>query len=116
VKTTISAENDKPIFYNDMSSEEGDKWAAKLLHHCTGVYSSTTTYAAWRHIPSTYVVCTQDKSTFTPEIVDMMIKGGKEMQPTAFDVVETCDAGHSPMISRPEWLAGVLRRAAGEAC
>lgn len=46
----------------------------------------------------------------------MMIKGEKEMQPTAFDVVETCDAGHCPIISRPEWLVDVLRRATGELC
>lgn len=31
----------------------------------------------------------------------------------AFDVVERCDAGHSPFLSQSEWLAGVLKKAAG---
>lgn len=43
-----------------------------------------------------------------------MVNSARELQPSAFDVVETCDSGHSIMLSRPEWLADVLRRAAGE--
>jgi pimeloyl-ACP methyl ester carboxylesterase len=110
----VSAEDAKRIFYNDLSDAEGDKWAAKLTHQSGGVYGSTTTYAAWRYIPSTYVIGTQDKTTFTPEVVDMIINTARQIQPTAFDVVEKCDAGHCLMISQPEFLADVLRRAAGE--
>ena len=44
----------------------------------------------------------------------MIINGAKQLEPTAFDVVEKCDGGHCLMISRPQWLAEVLRRAAGE--
>jgi pimeloyl-ACP methyl ester carboxylesterase len=111
---TVSTEDAKKIFYNDISSEEGDAWASKLSHQSIGVYTSTTTYAAWRHIPSTYVVGTEDKTTFTPELVDFIVNAAKSIEPTAFDVVEKCDGGHCLMISRPEWLADVLRRAAGE--
>ena len=54
----------------------------------------------------------QDKTTFTPQVVDMIINGAKHMEPSAFDVVERCDGGHCLMISRPQWLADVLRGAA----
>ena len=56
----------------------------------------------------------QDRTTFTPEVIDMMIKGAKHIEPSAFDIIEKCDGGHCLMISRPQWLAEVLRRAAGE--
>lgn len=79
-----------------------------------GVYSSTTTYAAWRDIPSSFVVGEQDRTFFQPEVVDMMVKTARQAVPTALDVIEKCDGGHCLMISHAEWLAGVLRRAAGE--
>jgi len=44
----------------------------------------------------------------------MIINGAMQLEPSAFDVVERCDGGHCLMISRPQWLADVLRRAAGE--
>ena len=44
----------------------------------------------------------------------MIIRGAKLSEPSAFDVIERCDGGHCLMISRPDWLAGVLRKAAGE--
>lgn len=111
---TVDPEDAKAIFYNDLSSAKGDEWASKLTHQSLGVYSSTQTYAAWRYIPSTYVIGGQDKTTFTPQVVEMIINGAKIMEPSAFDVIEKCDGGHCLMISRPEWLAQVLRRAAGE--
>lgn len=45
-----------------------------------------------------------------------MLDTAKQTEPSAFDGVEESDAGHCPMVSRPEWLADVLRRATGEAC
>ena len=111
----VTAEDAKRIFYNDITSEEGDKWAAKIKHQSAGVYTSTTTHAAWKHIPSTFVIGTEDKTTFTPDVVSYMVTTAQAQQPTAFDVVETCEGGgHCLMISHPEWLANVLKRAAGE--
>ncbi|EHK95979.1 alpha/beta-Hydrolase [Glarea lozoyensis ATCC 20868] len=111
----VSVEDAKKIFYNDLSSEKGDELASKLVPQSLGVYSSTATYAAWTDIPSTFVVGGTDQSSFTPQVVDMMIKGAQMMTPTAFDVVEHHkDGGHCLMISYPEWTADVLRRAAGE--
>jgi hypothetical protein len=111
---TVSHEDAKGIFYNDISSEEGDLWASKLTYQSIGVYTSITLYAAWRYIPSTYVIGTEDKTTSTPEVVKFIIETAKKIEPTTFDVIERCDGGHCLIISRPEWLADVLRRAAGE--
>lgn len=97
-----------------MSSGEGDLQVFKLSHQSLGVYTSTTSYAAWRYIPSTHVIGTEDKTVFTPEFINSMIDAARKIEPTAFDVIEQVDAGHCLMVSRPEWLANVLRRAAGE--
>ena len=111
----VDPEDAKQIFYHDIPSEEGDKWAAKIQHQSVGVYTSTTTYAAWRHIPSTFIIGSEDRTTFTPELVQYMIDKARQQEPSAFDTVETCEgAGHCLMISHPEWLADALRRAAGE--
>jgi hypothetical protein len=110
----VQAEDAKRVFYNDFSPEEADAWTSKLIHQSAGVYTSTTSWAAWRYIPSSYVIGTEDKTSFTPGLVDYMISNAKRIEPSAFDAVEKCDGGHCLMISRPEWLADVLRRAAGE--
>ncbi|KAI9686730.1 MAG: hypothetical protein M1822_002789 [Bathelium mastoideum] len=110
----VEPQDAKRIFYNDLTTEQGDTWVAKMKPQSVGVYASQTTYNALRYIPSTYVIGTNDQTTFTPEVVDMIIKTARTIEPSAFDVVETCDGGHCLMISRPDWLAEVLKRAAGE--
>lgn len=111
----VSAEDAKKIFYNDISSERGDELAAQLVPQSLGVYSSTATYAAWQDIPSTFLAGGTDQSSFSPMMVEMMIKGAQMVNPNAFDVVEVCkEGGHCLMISYPEWTAEALRRAAGE--
>ena len=98
-----------------MSAEEADKWVAKIKHQSAGVFTSTTTYAAWGHIPSTYVFGPEDKTAFRPHIVNFMLDRARKYHPDTFDVVETCEGGaHSLMITHPVWLADVVRRAAGE--
>ncbi|RDW74772.1 hypothetical protein BP6252_05914 [Coleophoma cylindrospora] len=111
----VSPEDAKKIFYNDLSSARGEELAAQLVPQSLGVYFSKATYAAWKDIPSTFVVGDTDQSSFTPAVVEMMIKGARMMEPSAFDVVEHCkEGGHCVMISYPEWTADVLRRASGE--
>jgi len=60
------------------------------------------------------VIAEQDKTAITPQVAQMIINGAKQLEPSAFDVVERCDGGHCLMISHPQWLADVLRKAAGE--
>lgn len=111
----VTPDDARAVFFNDLSPEEANKWVATLRPQSAGVYDSTMTYAAWRDIPSTYVIGARDQTTFSPEVVDYIISSARKEVPTAFDAVERCDtAGHCPMISHPEWFTGVMRRAAGE--
>jgi hypothetical protein len=84
------------------------------VHQSLGVFFSTSTYAAFTDIPSTYISSGNDRTPFG-ELNEGMIKLCQQTTPSAFDVVEHCkDAGHTVMVSYPEWTADALRRAAGE--
>ncbi len=83
-----------------------------LKHESLGVYQSKCVYPAGRDILCTCVKATEDKSGITLELVDMWLAKARELEASAFDVVEECDGGHCMMLSQPEWLAGVFERAA----
>lgn len=59
---------------------------------------------AWRSKPSTYVVCTQDQSI---EVDAQRGMAGR------CDAVEEWDCSHSPMLSKADEVATLLRRIAG---
>ena len=103
----------RQIFYNDLDGATAKEWQSKLLPQSIGIYFSTTTYAAWKHIPTTFVICEKDLALPKASAV-AFIKGAKEATPTAFDTIETVDSGHFPMLSQPDWTTRMLRRAAGE--
>ncbi|KAF2657101.1 alpha/beta-hydrolase [Lophiostoma macrostomum CBS 122681] len=111
---TVNPSNAKRLFFNDLSDTEAAPWLQTLRPQSLGVYASRQTYAAWRHIPSTFIHGTRDCTHFSQSVVQAMIQGAREVAPSAFDVVERVDAGHCLMVSRPAWFAGALRRAAGE--
>jgi hypothetical protein len=52
---SLGKEDAKRIFFNDLDEEAATEWAAKLLAQSVGVYTSRTTYAAWKYFPPTHV-------------------------------------------------------------
>ena len=72
---------------------------------------SDQTYAAFKDIPSTYVVCLLDRIV-PVERQEGMIQKAREVQSGAFDVVERLQSGHEPNLSKVEELVAVLERAA----
>lgn len=110
---TVEPEDAKKIFYNDLTPEQGEEQFSKLMPQSLGVYSSTSSYAAWVDIPSTFLQGDKDQSSISAAMVEMMIKGAQQLNPSAFDVIEHCpEGGHCLMISNPDWTAAALIRAA----
>lgn len=68
---------------------------------------SVTTHAAWRIIPTTYILCMGDKPT-TVAAAQYLIDTAKASGQHRIDNVIKHDVGHSPFISQPEWLAQTL--------
>ncbi|KFY38785.1 hypothetical protein V494_04204 [Pseudogymnoascus sp. VKM F-4513 (FW-928)] len=112
---TVTPADATHIFYHDLPPARAASLVTSLRPHSAGVFFSTTTHAAWTHIPSTYLISMEDRTHFTAAASEFMIQGAQQVEPSAFDVVERCEgAGHCVMVSFPEWTAEALRRAAGE--
>lgn len=110
---TVSPEDAKRIWYHDCTPEEATYWSTRLVPHSIGAFWSVSTTAAWRYIPSTCVLCENDR-TLPKAYLEMQLEAARQSGQCMVDTVEECDAGHFPMISRAEWLTDVLRRAGGE--
>ncbi|ROV89595.1 hypothetical protein VMCG_09926 [Cytospora schulzeri] len=114
---TVRPEDAKFMFYQDLDEETVAELAKDLQPQSVGAFWSTvpTTFAAWRYIPSTYIICTEDRpSTILASqyMIDGAIASGKHK----IDSVIRVDTGHSPFVSRPEWTVETLiREAAREA-
>ncbi|KAJ5949976.1 hypothetical protein N7454_001560 [Penicillium verhagenii] len=103
------ADPDK-IFYNDCTPSQVDSAVAALRPHSYQCFHTICTYAAWKHVPSTYLYCLQDAAIPLP-VQKMMVEGTAD----GFGMkTETLDASHSPFISQPDGLTAAIRRAAGE--
>ncbi|KAI1209569.1 alpha/beta-hydrolase [Annulohypoxylon truncatum] len=104
---TIRPEDAKDMFYQDIDDETVAELAKDLRPQSFGSYWSTTTYAAWRHIPTTYILGTADRPSTVAAaqyLIDTAVASGSHK----VEKVIRVDAGHSPFISRPEWTARTL--------
>ncbi|MFS8198515.1 alpha/beta fold hydrolase [Streptomyces sp. CWNU-52B] len=86
-------------FLQDCDSEVRAQAADHLARQSVHVTGQPVGAAAWRQVPSTYVVCAQDRGT--PP------RSQREFARRAGDVVEV-DAGHHPFLSRPEVVRDLL--------
>ena len=108
---TVTIDDAKRIFYNDMPDAEAEAWAKKLNTWSNYARFGKSTYAGWRFIPTTYVLCSRDAGPFG-KWGKPMLDAAKAEKPCAIDVTEEINTGHCPMISDPKEVAAVLQRAA----
>ena len=106
-------------FYNDLAPKEVKYWVSRLMTEASAVFSSPADYAAWKYIPSWYLICKQDRAitpatqrAFVKEARDYLDQArgpgvGKQMLRS-----EEIDSGHSPFLSRPEETAVFIENAA----
>ncbi|EMR63016.1 putative prolyl aminopeptidase protein [Eutypa lata UCREL1] len=104
---TVRPEDAKDMFYQDLDDETIAKLVKDLHPQSFGAFWSTTTYAAWRYIPTTYILCMEDKPT-TVVAAQYLIDSAKASGTHKIDNVIKMNAGHSPFISKPDWTAETL--------
>jgi pimeloyl-ACP methyl ester carboxylesterase len=102
------AQLSEPAFLNDFANGV-DPAKARVLYAVQGRISDTlftakVTQAAWRSKPSFYAVSTQDR-TINPDLERFM---AKRMSATTIEIA----AGHLSLISHPDEVAGLIKRAA----
>jgi pimeloyl-ACP methyl ester carboxylesterase len=106
---SVDAEFAVDCFYHDCDPALAAAAVARLRPMTTGVGTLSSVGAeprppAWLDIPSTYVLCTDDRA--------MHPDAQRDMARHATDVVEW-DTSHSPMLARPELVADLLADLAG---
>ena len=89
----------REVFYGDCS-EAVAAWAtARLVLHSQAAVTTPIAAPLWQRQPFSYLLCSQDR-TIPPEIQRGFAAGAQR-------VIEL-DSSHSPMLSMPERLAGIL--------
>jgi pimeloyl-ACP methyl ester carboxylesterase len=94
----LDAEGAHQAFYLDCD----ESFVDRLVPHPLDAFSTPITEPAWKVVPTTYVVCTQDQALH-PDTQRFLAT-------RCADVVEL-EASHSPMLSMPERIAVIARGA-----
>jgi pimeloyl-ACP methyl ester carboxylesterase len=89
--------------YGDLSDEDAKRAIGQMVEQSLRSFTQKTTRAAWRHTPSTYVVCEQDRQ------FPVALQEKYAAQATNAERLPT---SHSPFLSAPDRLAGLLARIA----
>ena len=106
---TVTPKTPVDTFYNDV--KEPEKYVKMLKTHSYRTFASKATYAGWKHVPCTYLLCEKDNAIpidAQKGMVEAAREAGADMK------AETVNASHSPFMSIPEEMALSIRRAAGE--
>lgn len=104
--TRADVENPESIFYNDMSPEDAADVKRHLKQHSNQVFSSKLTYAAYRDIPTEYILCTKDNA------MPIVAQEGMVAQAKGLGVditTVTLEASHSPFCSMPDAVAAACQ-------
>ena len=107
---TCEVQDPGPNLYADLSAAEQEHWIAQLKPKASAaLFGSGPTYAGWREVPCSYLICEHDKAiplTAQQYMVSRAVAEGAEMY------TETCSASHSPFLSQPEVVVALVERAA----
>lgn len=105
-------EDVKGMFYQDVDDDTVAELAKHLRPQSLASFWSTSTHAAWRDIPTTYVLCLKDRPT-TVVAARYLVEAARASGRHKIDKVIEVEAGHSPFISMPRWTAEMLIGEAG---
>jgi pimeloyl-ACP methyl ester carboxylesterase len=95
-------------FYHDLDPKVAEAAARDIRPFSNQCFSSKSTYAAWKHVPSTYLFCEKDRAIPLEAQRSMVENSGVQWR------TESLNSSHSPFLSMPEETAKAIRRAAGE--
>lgn len=103
----VLPDNPQKIFYNDLPEEKAQDLVKQIKPQSYQVMHSKLSYAAWKHVPCTYLYCSRDMA-IPLEVQKMMVNetaGGVDMR------TDEIDAGHSPFLSKPREMAESIIKA-----
>ena len=97
------------IFYNDLSPSDAEFYVSHLTTHCViATIQPAAADCCGGVVPTTYLICERDNA-MPIHVQERNTRNlGEECK------IVRCDAGHSPFLSRVEFVGDVIRRMAGE--
>jgi pimeloyl-ACP methyl ester carboxylesterase len=101
---TVEARDPASLFYNQCSPQVRQAAIEDLVPQASVAFVQPVQHAAWRTIPSTYVVCDDDHA-IPPRFQRAMAQQADEVHTLASD--------HSPFLSHPDATTALLRSIAG---
>ncbi|KAB8336721.1 hypothetical protein FH972_021030 [Carpinus fangiana] len=99
----------REVFYHDVTDEAVLKRLEREIgSHSEASFLSTATYAAWREVPSLYLLCERDRAF--PAVAQEAYIAQKEgwMEGVGGWRVVRLDSGHFPVLNMPERVAEEL--------
>jgi pimeloyl-ACP methyl ester carboxylesterase len=96
---SLTVRDPRARFYADVDGPAADAAIARLGHQSLESFRQPLTAAAWRTVPSTFVVCEQDRA-IPPAAQLAMARRSRRVVRMA--------ASHSPFLSRPAEVAAIL--------
>jgi len=93
-------------FYGDVPTALAEQALAQLVHQSYVVVTQPVTEAAWKTVPSTYIICDADTG-LPPAVQEQFAKHASR--------IRRMNASHSPFLSQPAALAQILREELVEA-
>lgn len=106
---TCTVNDPHSVFYSDMSLEIAQPYIEQLTPICLQAFEQACPADAYSHsVPSTYLITERDEAipSFMQEALVKNIGDNCRL--------ERCSTGHSPFLSQPELVVGLVRRIAGE--
>ncbi|KAI0421083.1 Alpha/beta hydrolase fold-1 [Xylaria grammica] len=88
------------LSFSDIPPEEGEAWAAKFTRHSSASFNTPLTYAGYRDVPVSYLLCEDDlvipKDVQEAEIAMIERESGNKVHVTSIK------SGHIPILSMPQ--------------
>lgn len=101
----VTVSTPREVFFADVEEDVAADAIAKLLPHSLTAQKEKVTAAAWKTIPSTYVVCELDNA--------LPVAAQEAMAARAGHVVRL-PTSHSPFLSRPDDVVRIIEAAVGQ--
>ena len=100
--------DERELFYNDLPEDEGKEWVSKLQKQSVDAFwGGEHTYAGWKEVPAWYVITTKD-TTFP---IELQHSYAEQAQKEGDVTVREIASSHSPMLSRPQETADIIKEA-----
>jgi pimeloyl-ACP methyl ester carboxylesterase len=96
---TITPRMAREVFYADLTREESDRAISHLRPQSLAAFTETLKAAAWQTVPSTYVVCEQDRA--------IPVAAQELMSARAANTLRL-SSSHSPFLSMPDDVARLI--------